>query len=192
MALFASALFHILPDCYTRVQGDCAVSLRHFLSPHVAHRDMGCWVGSFSQSYSRFEDSVWDNAKKTKITINDAVKGNGADMAVGYLRHVPDMAAWFRSKIGKRRPAAWELSNVGALAPREEGETVGCEIENLLFSQSASACSGAIKLSVATGRDWRLGLGFTWQDGVVETELVHQLIDKFFALLEIEIQDAES
>jgi len=58
MALFASALFHILPDCYTRVQGDCAVSLRHFLSPHVARRDMGSWVGSFSQSYSRFEDSV--------------------------------------------------------------------------------------------------------------------------------------
>jgi hypothetical protein len=42
----------------------------------------------------------------------------------------------------------------------------------MLFSQSACACSAAIKISAVTGRDGRLVVGFTWQEGVADTEMI--------------------
>jgi hypothetical protein len=45
----------------------------------------------------------------------------------------------------------------------------------MLFSQSASACSAAIKVSAVTGPDGRLDLGFTWQEGVIDSDMVERI-----------------
>lgn len=54
----------------------------------------------------------------------------------------------------------------------------------MLFSQSASACSGAIKVSGVTGRDERLALGFSWQEGVVDDGTVERLVAKLLEEIE--------
>ncbi|KAM6518112.1 Alcohol acetyltransferase [Fusarium solani] len=184
MSLIASAFFRVLPPEYSVVQGDCAVSLRRFLPDHIDQRSAGCYVGSLSEVYSRESQSIWKDAKRTKKTIDETLQLRGADMPVGYLKHVPDIAGWLSGKIGKRRWAAWELSNVGGFDDAPGLKVEDRQIQSVMFSQSASACSGAVKFSAASGRDGRLGLGFTWQEGVVGDEVVKELIQSLVDLIQ--------
>ncbi|KAF0327779.1 hypothetical protein GQ607_004988 [Colletotrichum asianum] len=186
MALLAAAFFKVLPDDYDTLQGDCAVSLRHLLPDPINDRSLGCYVGSFSEQYSRSADpaSVWSDARRTKATINKAAKRRGADMPVGYLRHVADdMSGWLSRKLGKKRAAAWELRNVGVVGSAGKVTETGFKMERMLFSQSASATSGAVKVSVVTGRDGQLGFAFSWQEGIVEERLAEEVVSTFRELL---------
>ncbi|KAL3298515.1 Alcohol acetyltransferase [Colletotrichum asianum] len=186
MALLAAAFFKVIPDNYDTLQGDCAVSLRHLLPGPINDRSLGCYVGSFSEQYSRSADpaSVWSDARRTKATINKAAKRRGADMPVGYLRHVADdMSGWLSRKLGKKRAAAWELSNVGVVGSAGRVTETGFKMERMLFSQSARATSGAVKVSVVTGRDGQLGFAFSWQEGIVEERLAEEVVSTFRELL---------
>ncbi|KAK2609219.1 Alcohol acetyltransferase [Conoideocrella luteorostrata] len=193
MAMMAHSLFHILPDSYSQINGDCAVSIRRFLPPSVGDRDVGCWVGGFSETYSRpspvSSASIWDDARRTKATIDGVIRSRGTELGVRFLHEVGDMIEWFKAKLGKRRAAAWELSNVGTLAARHDMHHMDYRIDSLLFSQSASACSGAIKVSVATGRDGRMGIGYSWQEGVVSEHLVKSVMDEMRHLIECLVEN---
>lgn len=183
MSVLAESCFQVLPPSYTKINGDCAISLRDFLPAPITATSMGCYVGSFSQSYNRDSSSIWEDARRTKAKIRDIVANGAPDIPSTYLKHIPDMEAWFNGKFGKRRAAAWEISNVGPLA-KLEGDDQAYRMESLLFSQSSSACSGAIKISVATGRDGRLSLGFTWQEGIVEDEVARDFMRRVNELIQ--------
>ncbi|KAF4834858.1 SPBc2 prophage-derived aminoglycoside N(3')-acetyltransferase-like protein YokD [Colletotrichum tropicale] len=186
MALLAAAFFKVLPDDYDTLQGDCAVSLRHLLPDPINDRSLGCYVGSFSEQYSRGADPalVWSDARRTKATIDEVAQRRGADMPVGYLRHVADdMSGWLSRKLGKKRVAAWELSNVGVVGYAGKVTETEFRMERMLFSQSASATSGAVKVSVVTGRDGQLGFAFSWQEGIVEGRLAEEVVSTFRELL---------
>ena len=172
-SLLAASIFHILPLSYTTLTADCAVSLRRWLQHPINKSSIGCYVGSFSQTYTRSSFS-WDEARKTKITIDKVMDNPGADMSVGYLRCVPDMHQWFGRKMGQQRLSAFELSNVGTMTPSTKHGNY--QIQSMLFSQSASACSGAIKVSAVTGRDGRLALRVSWQVGVVNDDMIQGLV----------------
>lgn len=182
MSLAATTLFRILPPEHTVLQGDCAISLRRYLDDAIiGDSHMGCWVGTCSHVYQRGESSLWVGGRDTKDTIQAAIARGVEDMPVACLAFVPDMLAWFRDKIGKKRWAAFELSNVGTVgrtATRKD-PSADYEMETLLFSQSASACAGVIKISVATGRDGRLTLGFTWQLHAVESSMATRFVHLF-------------
>ncbi|KAL0944954.1 uncharacterized protein CTRU02_202841 [Colletotrichum truncatum] len=183
MALLAATFFKVLPEQYDTLQGDCAVSLRHLLPPPIDDRSLGCYVGSFSEKYSRKCESVWSDARRTKETIDEVGNRKGADMPVGYLQHVSeDISGWLSVKVGKKRAAAWELSNVGVVSEAQSDGPI--ELERVLFSQSASACSGAVKVSVVTGRDKRPGFCFSWQEGIVQEDLAEEIVSSFRELLE--------
>ncbi|KAI8678024.1 hypothetical protein NCS55_00521400 [Fusarium keratoplasticum] len=184
MSLIAGAFFRVLPSEYSVVQGDCAVSLRRFLPDYIDQRSAGCYVGSLSEVYNRESQSIWRDAKHTKKTIDETLQLRGADMPVGYLKHVPDIAGWLSRKMGKRRWAAWELSNVGGFDDAPGLKSEDRQIQSVMFSQSASACSGVVKVSAASGRDGRLGLGFTWQKGVVGDEVVKELAQSLVDLIQ--------
>ncbi|KAI8720333.1 hypothetical protein NCS52_00478400 [Fusarium sp. LHS14.1] len=184
MSLIAGAFFRVLPPEYSIVQGDCAVSLRRFLPDEIDQRSAGCYVGSLSEVYNRESQSIWKDAKRTKKTIDETLQLRGADMPVGYLKHVPDISGWLSGKIGKRRWAAWELSNAGGFDDAPGLKVEDHQVQSVMFSQSASACSGAVKVSAASGRDGRLGLGFTWQQGIVGDEVVKELVQSLIDLIQ--------
>ncbi|KAJ5357503.1 hypothetical protein N7541_004661 [Penicillium brevicompactum] len=167
--LIATCLFSALPPEYKTLQADCAVSLRSFLPQPVTATTMGCYVGSVSTVYQRAHFN-WNEARRTKTVLNHAMALKGGDMGVGYLRFVENQHHWMLQKLGRKRMAAFELSNVGVGHPSPRG--AGFEVGGMLFSQSSSACSAAIKISAVTGRDGRLALGFTWQEGVVDDEMI--------------------
>lgn len=94
-------------------------------------------------------------------------------MPVGYLAFIPDMHSWMQNKLTKKRAAAFDLSNIGTALTRKPGRGHSqFKIESMLFSQSSSACSAAIKISVGTGPDGRLVFGFSWQEGIVDDAII--------------------
>ncbi|KAL3472736.1 hypothetical protein BJX99DRAFT_210569 [Aspergillus californicus] len=172
--LIATSLFSVLPATYHTLQADCAVSLRRFLPKPVTATTLGCYVGSLSTTYSRIPAfDFWGEARRAKMVIEHAMAKKGGDMSVGYLAFIPNLHPWMLQKLGRKRMGAFELSNVGVCSTSRGG--VGFEIESVLFSQSSSACSAAIKASAVTGRDGRLALGFTWQEGIVEGDMIENV-----------------
>ncbi|KAF7592547.1 hypothetical protein BBP40_012771 [Aspergillus hancockii] len=146
--LIATSMFSVLPPSYRELQVDCAMSLRRFLSSPITATSLGCYVGSLSMKYPRMPSFTWSEARRTKTIVEQVVRSKGCDLAVGCLRFIPDQHLWFLQKLGQKRASAIELSNIGKLAP-SRGKS-DYEIEGMLFSQSASACSAAIKVSAVT------------------------------------------
>lgn len=179
MSLLAKSFFDVLPAEYTSIEGVSPISLRPLMPLPITSRSMGCYIGIFSERYSRSSESIWQEARRTKVTIDQAIRGRGADMPLGYLGHVPDMTQWLLDKIGQPRAAGFELSNVGFLESEAHG---GYEIQDLLFSQSAGASSPAVKISAVTGRDGRMGLVFSWQEGVVADSMVSDVMQSLARL----------
>jgi hypothetical protein len=114
-----------------------------------------------------------DEARYTKMIIDHTTAQKGADMMIGYLAHIPNQRDWMLQKLGRKRMSAFELSNVGTSTTLRGASNFA--IENMLFSQSPSAFSAAIKVSVVTGPDGRLALGSTWQEGAIENGMIAQL-----------------
>ena len=183
-SMLVAALFRILPSEYTILRADCAISVRPWLPPPVTAISIGCFIDNFSETYHRSSFS-WDECRRTKETILRVSEQQQGDDLGGKLRRIADLRAWFESKMGQPRHSALELSNVGRLTP--SGRSKDCEIESVLFSQSAGACSAAIKTSAATGRDGRLTLGFSYQEDVVEKGLVERMIEGFESILREEL-----
>lgn len=171
--MVAASVFSALPQNYFTLQADCAISLRRFLPEPITDTSLGCYVGSLSMMYTRAPSLDWGEARRTRKIIEDTLAKEGSDMPVGYLRHVPSLHDWMWEKIGSARMSAFELSNVGKIAPAREQTAFG--IEAMAFSQSSSACSAAIKVSAVTGRDGRLALGFTWQEGIVKPSMIESI-----------------
>jgi hypothetical protein len=171
--LVATSIFSVLPSTYHTLQGDCAVSLRKFLPEPVTTTTLGCYVGSSSTTYRRKPSFDWNEARRTKVAIEHAMAQKGGDMPVGYLAFIQNQHHWMLQKLGRKRMSAFELSNVGASSTLRGGSNF--EIESMLFSQSSSACSAAIKVSAVTGRDGRLALGFTWQEGAIEASMIKEV-----------------
>ncbi|KAJ6137188.1 Alcohol acetyltransferase [Penicillium samsonianum] len=171
--LIATCIFSVLPSKYHTLQGDCAVSLRKFLPEPVTASTLGCYVGSLSTTYRRKPSFDWNEARRTKVAIEHAMAQKGGDMPVGYLAFIRNQHHWMLQKLGRNRMSSFELSNVGASSTLRGG--MNFEIESMLFSQSSSACSAAIKVSAVTGRDGRLALGFTWQEGAIEAGMIEEV-----------------
>lgn len=185
MAMLADSFFQVLPEDHSTLYGDCALSVRHKLQNTVTPRSIGCYIGAFREIYHRRkQESIWDDARRTGTTIKSVAQRRDMDIPVSDLWNVKDIPQWFMGKIGKRRWAAWELSNVGFVGERPEDLSKGSpNIEGMYFSQSASACSGVLKISAATGRDKSMRLVFSWQQGSVDDDLVADIADKVTAHL---------
>ncbi|KAJ5410651.1 Alcohol acetyltransferase [Penicillium crustosum] len=171
--LIATCIFSVLPSTYHTLQGDCAVSLRGFLTEPVTATTLGCYVGSLSVIYRRKPSFDWNETRRTKVAIEYAMAQKGGDMPVGYLPLIQNQHHWMLQKLGRNRKSAFELSNIGASSTLRGGSNF--EIKSMLFSQSSSACSAAIKVSAVTGRDGRLVLGFTWQEGAIEAGMIQEV-----------------
>ncbi len=183
-AMLVGALFSKLPREYRTVKTDCAISLRDWLPDPIDADSMGVFVDTFFETHQRpaLQDRPkcafsWAMAKETGKRIDRVVQERKGDGLIGRLSQVQDVKSWTMERMGHRRTTSLELSNVGKLPSLVAVKDY--VIESLVFSQSAGALSGAIKVSCVTGRDGRLVLGFTWQKGVVDEDLVDGVISEF-------------
>ncbi|KIX01499.1 uncharacterized protein Z518_09225 [Rhinocladiella mackenziei CBS 650.93] len=199
-SMLAAALFECLPPQYTSIKIDCAVSLRQWLPTPVTETSMGTFVDIFGETYSRESEQAtfsWDDARRTQRAISNVMQRRKGDELWKTLMQVEngDLKAWLQGKLGHSRVCAMELSNVGKLpkpaSPTRESKGYEYQIEGLLFSQSAGACSAAIKVSAVTGRDGCLTLGFSWQEGVVDDKMVERVICELERIVKETLQESE-
>jgi hypothetical protein len=80
-----------------------------------------------------------------------------------------DMRAVFSALVGRDRDSSFEVSNLGVVRS-EKGD--GWSMGRCGFSRSAFAAGSAFSIGAITGCDGCLCLGFSWQERVVEKELI--------------------
>jgi Alcohol acetyltransferase len=174
--LISEGLFSILPERVTALYLKCAMSLRDWLPKPITNQSTGKFSGSFSQRHRR-QSFSWDETRRCRQTIKRIMDEKGQGMPFSHPSTMAvDLRSWFESKIGKPRMSAFEWSNVGHLKRAED--TGSYNANTLLFSQSAGATSGALKISLATGPDGALTVGISWQHGVVEDYVVAHLLEE--------------
>jgi hypothetical protein len=95
--------------------------------------------------------------------------------AIAALKPVIDFSVICNAMLGQPRDAAFEVTNVGLLTPLaslEAEEASLWRVEKVLLSRSALASGAAITVSVATGGNGSMAVGLSWQDSIVQDDIV--------------------
>jgi hypothetical protein len=180
-ALIAAILFQLVPGNTEALSCVIPVSLRRWLPSDVTNDTMGVWIDAFQVQFPRPNDNQtpgtieWQQARHCQTAIKTYLSHGGNAINVARFKNIPNMSSVFTSKLAQARDSAFEVSNLGVFhAPRIDR---GWEVVRILFSRSAFASGSAIAIGVISGDDGAMSLGFTWQEGIVEEEIVGKVID---------------
>jgi hypothetical protein len=178
--VIARAIFAHIPASFTQLACTGALSCRRWLPAVINDESMGVWVQGFEESYSRDDLYAaafpWDEARRSRKTIQSVLEMKGKDASVNLLQFVDNYQEELcLSKIGKEREGSFEVSNVGFVDSPADPEKPS--IKGMVFSQSASVMGNAIEVSAITGGDGCLVLSVSWQEGVVEPSLINEVIE---------------
>lgn len=179
--LIARTIFNNVDHKYRKLQLAGVMSVRRWLPEPITEDSMGAWVCEYAESYSRdslqAESFPWDEARQAKASLDRHLERKGRDRAVGLLKYVSDYRKEiFLSQVGRAREASFEVSNLGVCKFRQEASTQSVQVGRMIFSQSANIVGSALTVSVVTGGDGCLVLNFTWQEGVVDLDLVDSIM----------------
>jgi hypothetical protein len=127
----------------------------------------------------------WDEARRVRGTIEAELSKRGRNSIVGLLRYAGDYHEFFRKKIGRRREESFEVSNIGVFKPDGHGQETGdWRVGRVVFSQSANVVGAALEASLVTGGDGRLNMGFSWLEGVVDSEWMEKVMKALKSMME--------
>jgi hypothetical protein len=125
----------------------------------------------FASGSNPFEWSVVRSCKKAI----DTVAMSPANQDTILLRFLKDYSGWFKKRIGKRREASFELSNIGAVGGgMEKGDTA--RFTRIIFSQSASITGPPYCFCVATVNGGDMAIALTRQDGILEDKAAREVL----------------
>ncbi|PSN69557.1 hypothetical protein BS50DRAFT_661391 [Corynespora cassiicola Philippines] len=189
-------LFTLVPETTEALTCIIPVNLRPWLTlpRNVSDTAIGTFIDAFKVQLRRprnlsedhFDDNVWAGAQQTGNDVRQYLTGNLSPSgepytAVAVFKRIPDVSVVFNSTLGKDRDATLEVSNLGVFSRPHEGangDCLHCHVGRVTFSRSSVISGSAITISVVTGGDGGLTIGFSWQKDVVEDELVNRLIDE--------------
>jgi hypothetical protein len=189
----ATVLFDILPPDVEALTCIIPINLRPWLQlPREASDDaMGSYIDATRVLFRRPEKSfkaldsvnnLWTAARTVSGTVNDylsSISPSGEPYtAVSVLETIPDVSAIFQPMIGKPRDAAFEVTNVGLFSARASSETNKAsiwQVGKVVLSRSSLVTGAAVTVSVATGGDGSMTIGYSWQEGVVDDDLVEKM-----------------
>jgi hypothetical protein len=168
--LITRILSNLLPTGPHALKCIIPVNIRRFLPPgQIADDDMGVWIDAISITYESKNDSIWDQASISKDVISAYLASDGQRINVARMKQRGDMRAVFSALVGRDRDSSFEVSNLGVVRS-EKGD--GWSMGRCGFSRSAFAAGSAFSIGAITGCDGCLCLGFSWQERVVEKELI--------------------
>jgi len=163
--------------------GTIALSLRRFtgiddrkIVNHVAsvtthfatHPKSGYLFASGSNPFD------WSVVRSCKKAI-DTVAMSPANQDTILLRFLKDYSGWFKKRIGKRREASFELSNIGAVGGGiGKGDTA--RFTRIIFSQPASVTGPPYCFCVATVNGGDMAIALTRQDGILEDKAAREVL----------------
>jgi hypothetical protein len=181
--LVARSLFTQLPVEFSKLNCSGALSCRRWLPDIITDDCMGVWVQDYEEQYTRdatipsSDDTFpWAEARRSRQTIQSVLNMKGKDASISLLQFVDDYQQELcLSKIGLERDKSFEVSNVGVVPPQTDPDMPA--IKGMVLSQCASVMGNALQVSVVTGGDGCLVLAVSWQEGVVEVDLVNAFIE---------------
>lgn len=195
--LIAIALYNILPADIKSLNTNIAVSLRRWLPQEVVSGALGNWFDAFqvrsfrSDLYENDPHDIWPLAAKTLNAITEylnASPNGGPYTSIGHFKAIPDLGTIFDSLIGGQRDSAVEISNLGVFPPSKNERSLWT-VGDVVLSRSAVVFGSAITVGAVLGGNGALSLSFTWQEGVIEEDIVDEVINqvtRFFRALEKE------
>ncbi|KAG2014883.1 hypothetical protein GB937_006341 [Aspergillus fischeri] len=196
-SVVAAALFDNLPSTVQALTCIIPVSLRPWLKlpRQAADNAIGTYFDATRVQLTRADQpsqdpslvDIWSGARQVSRSINDYlcdVSPSGEPYtSVVVFKTIPDVSVVFHSMLGKPRDAAFEVTNVGLFSPAAIPGTSLWKVGSVLLSRSAAVPGAAVTVSVVTGGDGIMALGFSWQEGVVEDGFiasVRQGVRKYF------------
>ncbi|KAL7912535.1 alcohol acetyltransferase [Trichoderma velutinum] len=167
------------------------ISLRPFTSPSMNPAyvtSLRCLVAAASHHFTpeavaalRAPDAdttvlIWQNAQHVKDELTTKLNSLPKDDIMAMLKYVGDWFSFWRGKDGKPRTESWELSNIGVLKNPEAQADVP-RATRMLFTNGALAAGPPIAVNVASVAGSKFTIGLTWQDAVVNEEVMNQLTE---------------
>lgn len=192
-SVIAAVLFGILPPTTEALTCIIPVSLRPWLKlPRNVTKDaIGTYIDAFKvqlrRSDQNIEDAksmdIWPGAHETAKEITNYLTNNLSPSgepytAVAVFKTIPDVSIIFNSTLGKDRDAALEVSNLGVFSDSSKDRADPLwQVGRVTFSRSSVVSGSAVTMSVVSGGDGGLTIGFSWQEGVIDDDVVDKLID---------------
>lgn len=113
-------------------------------------------------------EDEWALAREAGERFADAAS-RLRDQPIGLLRYVPNMRKWLLGKIGQRREASYELSNVGAFED-EDSQRGHVRIKDMVFAQPGMVAGAPICFNVISVKGGSLVYSMTWIVGSLGLE----------------------
>jgi len=120
--------------------------------------------------------ALWEVAKLHEVGLKSELARCPNNNLVGLLPYVTDYHEFYRKKLGRKREHTFEVSNLGVVGPR--GNPTGqWALERAIFAQGAAVVGAALALNCASVLGGSLNITITWQEHIVDEELVEKLVE---------------
>lgn len=179
--IVGQAISDIVPEAGA-VQCASAISLRRYL-PDVSDDELGVWISAWVDLYRREEllegegkdDVPWELVRRAKTLVDREVARGTHDTLLAFMRFDPDMRASLLKIPGKPRANTYSITNVGFFDGGAEDEEDKWKGEDMVFSQSAHVQGSALQFMCVGTKGGSLCLTVTWQEGVVDVDVVEKI-----------------
>lgn len=117
---------------------------------------------------------IWQTASSLSARLKHKVSTLPNDDIAGMLSWVSDWKKFWTDKFGTKRGSTWEVSNIGSFkaADAKVSGDNGWRIVRSAMTQGALPAGAAFSLSVAGVEGEGLWLSLSWQESVVEDQLM--------------------
>lgn len=174
-SLVGTAIFANLPPEMRILKSGIAINMRRFLSREVVDENsMGNWVYVAYNAMKRPASTSgisWGNVQQVKKLLDDEIGRAGKNTPMGCLKYTGNMHKFLESRFKRPRDGSYLLSNLGVFKPRDD-DAGPWKTGRMIFSEGFDISGEAIDITMITGSDGCLTVGFVWNDTVVEESLL--------------------
>ncbi|RBR25474.1 uncharacterized protein FIESC28_01712 [Fusarium coffeatum] len=197
-AVALTSLSRRVPDALGFVSST-PISMRPYLSPTadpaLKEALFGCVSGTSHEHQltaikalrraqgDALDDLVWSHAQKIKDELKQKTSTLPANDGLQALRGIKDWTEFLTDRDHQKRTKTWEVSNIGQLTQvsesgdEEESDVEKRTITHAMFTNSPMISSDPMSISVISVKGGGLTLGITWNEGIVDEELMEALGD---------------
>ncbi|KAL8753813.1 MAG: hypothetical protein Q9199_004782 [Rusavskia elegans] len=127
-------------------------------------------------------DSLWATAGYFHTQMQSEFVKCPKDNLVGLLPYVIDHVDYYKKKFGKAREVTWELSNLGVFKASPGPSSKTWKLNSMIFTQGAMPLGAAFTVNCVSVQGKSLTLAITWQDQVVDEDLIDAVAQGFMDL----------
>ncbi|KAL2820263.1 hypothetical protein BDW59DRAFT_174590 [Aspergillus cavernicola] len=188
-SILTTALSRILPTTAEALTCIIPVSLHPWLKlpRNVTDSAIGTYINATRVQFTRASSKdIWAGARHASKAINDYlanVSPSGEPYtAVAVFKTISDVSLVFKSLFGKPRDAVFEVTNTGRFSASTTTRTerfFRWQVGKVMFGRSSVVSGAVVTVSVGTGGGGSITVGISWQEGVVEEEIMNKPTESF-------------